>query len=121
MSNHNAQQTVTVRRELIGSRVIDVILIPFMRSRKVFFRAQGLRPRTRYFPYLGRRAIDDYVRSESTFTRFAERTDDTVNTFKNRTSHPDGSSTLTSDSNGELIGSFIVPDVDGLRFRAGQQ
>jgi len=121
MSNHNAQQTVTVRRELIGSRVIDVILIPFMRSRKVFFRAQGLRPRTRYFPYLGRRAIDDYARSESTFTRFAERTDDTVNTFKNRTSHPDGSSTLTSDSNGELIGSFIVPDVDGLRFRAGQQ
>ena len=121
MSNHNIQQTVTVRRELIGSRVIDVILIPFMRSRKVFFRAQGLRPRTRYFPYLGRRAIDDFTREESTFTRIAERSDDAVNTFRGSTSHPDGSTTLTSDSNGELIGSFIVPNTEALKFRAGAQ
>ena len=38
---------VSFRRQVIGTKVIDVQLIPFMRSRKVFFRAQGLRPRTR--------------------------------------------------------------------------
>ena len=67
---------VSTRRQVIGSRVIDVQLIPFMRSRKVFFRARGMRPRTRYFPYFGDKAIDDFARNETTFQRFATRTDD---------------------------------------------
>lgn len=112
---------VTFRRQTIGSRVIDVSLIPFMRSRKIFFRVQGLRPRTRYFPYFGRKAIDDYTRAENTFTRFGERTDDNNNIYTNRTSHPDGSTNLTSDSTGELVGSFIIPNNDSLKFRSGTQ
>ena len=121
LATQQIQDTVTIRRELVGTRVVDVRLIPFMRSRKIFFRAQGLRARTQYFPYLGRRAIDDYARGESTFTRFSERTDDAVNTFKGDLAHPEGSSNLVSDSSGQLIGSFVVPDRDGLRFRTGSQ
>ena len=112
---------VSFRRKVINSRVIDVSIIPFMRSRKVFFRAQGLRPRTRYFPYLGGRAIDDFTRAESTFTRFGTTNVDNSNLFFNRTSHPDGSSNLTSDSSGQLIGSFIVPNTATNKFRTGTQ
>ena len=112
---------VSFRRQVINSRVIDVSIIPFMRSRKVFFRAQGLHPRTRYFPYLGGRAIDDFTRAESTFTRFGTTNVDNSNLFLNRTSHPDGSSNLTSDSSGQLIGSFIVPNTATNKFRTGTQ
>ena len=112
---------VSFRRKVINSRVIDVSIIPFMRSRKVFFRAQGLRPRTRYFPYLGGRAIDDFTRAETSFLRFADRNEDNSNLFFNRTSHPSGSTNLTSDSAGELVGSFIVPNTPTNKFRTGTQ
>lgn len=112
---------VSTRRQVIGSRVIDVQLIPFMRSRKVFFRARGMRPRTRYFPYFGDKAIDDFARNETTFQRFATRTDDNSNLFFNSTAHPDGSSNLTSDSSGTVTGSFIVPNTATNKFRAGSQ
>lgn len=112
---------ITTRRQVIGSRIIDVQLIPFMRSRKVFFRARGMRPRTRYFPYFGRTAIDDFARNETSFERFATRTDDNSNLFFNSTSHPDGSTNLTSDSSGTVFGSFIVPNTPTNKFRAGAQ
>lgn len=112
---------VSFRRQVIGTRVIDVQLIPFMRSRKVFFKVQGLRPRTRYFPYFGRKAIDNFARTETTFQTMATRTDDGSNLFFGATSHPEGSSNLTSDSSGTLIGSFIVPNNDTTKFRAGLQ
>jgi hypothetical protein len=112
---------VSFRRKVINSRVIDVSIIPFMRSRKVFFRAQGLRPRTRYFPYLGGRAIDDFTRAETSFTRFADRNEDNSNLFFNSTTHPSGSTNLTSDSAGELVGSFIVPNTPTNKFRTGTQ
>ena len=112
---------VRVRKELVGTKVVDVTLIPFMRSRKIFFRAQGLRPNTRYFPYFGKKAIDDYARTESTFQRFATRSDDASNIYVGSTSHPDGSSNLTSDSEGQLIGSFIIPNTASLKFRSGGQ
>jgi len=112
---------ITTRRQVIGSRVIDVQLIPFMRSRKVFFRAQGLRPRTRYFPYFGKKSIDNFARNETSFTRFGTTNVDNSNLFFNSTAHPDGSTNLTSDSNGQLIGSFIVPNTASNKFRAGVQ
>lgn len=112
---------VSFRRKVIGTRVVDVSLIPFMRSRKVFFKAQGLRPRTRYFPYFGKKAIDDFTRAETTFQTFGSRQDDNSNVFSRATAHPDGSTNLTSDSTGELIGSFIIPGTDALKFRSGTQ
>ena len=121
MAHIVGHDTVTTRRQVIGTRVIDVQLIPFMRARKVFFRAQGLRPRTRYFPYLGRRAIDDYARAESTFTRFGTTNVDVGNLFFNATGHPEGSTNLTSDSSGQIIGSFVVPNTATNKYRAGSQ
>ena len=112
---------ITFRKQVIGSRVVDVQLIPFMRSKKVFFRAQGLRPRTRYFPYFGKKNIDSLTRQESTFTRYGKRSDDQSNVFTGLTTHPDGTSNLVSDSAGQLIGSFIVPNNDTQKFRTGQQ
>ena len=42
------------------------------------------------------------------------------NTLKGATTHPDGSSTLTTNGDGEITGSFIVPNNDNIKFRVGQ-
>ena len=112
---------VTTTRNVVGTRVIAVELIPFMRSRKVFFRAQGLRPRTRYFPYLGRRAIDSFAKGETSFTRFGTTNVEIGNLFFDATTHPEGTENLETDATGQLIGSFIVPNTASNKFRAGAQ
>ena len=108
-----------IRRERIGTKLVDVSFIPFMRGRKVFFKAQGLRPNTRYFPYFGKKAIDDFTREETTFQTFSVRQDDNSNVFSKATAHPDGSTNLISDANGVIIGSFVIPSSDTFKFRTG--
>jgi len=107
-----------VLRELIGERVLDISIIPFMRSIKVSFRAEGLRPNTRFFPLFDGVNISDYAREEA-FQRFSGTTQDIGNLYTNRTSHPDGSTDLISDDNGSISGSFIIPSNSTLKFRTG--
>lgn len=108
----------SVLRELIGERVLDISIIPFMRSIKVFFKADGLRPNTRFFPLFDGVNISDYAREE-TFQRFSSNVQDVGNTYTNVTSHPDGSTDLITDDNGSVSGSFIIPSNSNLKFRAG--
>ena len=42
---------------------------------------------------------------------------DSANTYEDFTSHPDGYTQLISDSSGELIGSFIIPNVGNKNFQ----
>ena len=91
-----------------------------MRARKVGFKVQGLRPNTRVFLLMDGTNISDYARSE-TFTRYGTNPVDEGNTLFGLTSHPDGTNTLTTNPNGEISGSFIVPNNDGLRFRVGDR
>ncbi|MDB4372679.1 DUF4815 domain-containing protein, partial [Mariniblastus sp.] len=44
--------------------------LPFMRTRKIFFKAQGLKPNTKHFPFFANKAVDSWVKSE-TFQRIA--------------------------------------------------
>ena len=109
------------RRELIGDRVVDVRLIPFMRSRIIFFKANGLRANTKHFMFLGTSNISDYAREESTFERFSTRSENVGgNVFSSNTSHPNGSTDLIADSNGEIVGSFLIPGSPSLQFRTGR-
>lgn len=110
-----------VIRELVGERVLDIQIIPFMRSIKVFFRAQGLRPNSQFFPFFGGTNISNYTRQEDSFYRFSITDGDVGNTYTNTTSHPSGSTNLISDDNGTINGSFIVPSNDSLKFRTGTQ
>ena len=109
------------RRETIGDRVVDTQFIPFMRSRKIFFRTQGLRRFTKHFLFFGGTDITNFARGETTFQRFATRDDNPGNIFTNATTHPDGATDLVSDSAGGLIGSFIIPSTSTTRFRTGTQ
>ena len=111
----------TVTRTLIGRRVVDISLLPFIRHRKVFFRATQLAPQRTHFLFFDGESMADYVRSD-TFERFGEGNglaSYTDGQYKANTSHPQGSSALKSDDNGTIEGSFFIPNNNTLRFDAG--
>lgn len=108
-------------QQLIGTRIADVEIIPFMRSRKVSFKVQGLRPNTKMFAFFGGKDVSNFVRQESTFVRFSDNPQEVGSEFINATQHPDGPTPLVTDSKGELVGSFFVPNNSSLKFRTGTQ
>ena len=104
--------------EVIDDRLVEVAIIPFARARKVYFKAQGLRPNSQYFAYFDGVAVADWVREEG-FDRYADvNTTDTGNIYNGATAHPDGATTLNSDSTGEITGSFWIP---AQTFRVGSR
>ena len=108
-----------VIRTFIGTRVIDIALIPFMRSKKIFFRAQGLKANSRMFAFFNGVDVSDWVRSEASFTRFSTLDSDFGSRYNKATTHPSGSSNLTTTDSGSLIGSFFIPNTDSIKFRTG--
>lgn len=115
----------TVRKE-VGDRTVSLTFLPFIRARKVFFHAEGLRPNTQYFAFFDGTPVANYVREES-FERFASSTNGGWkygDRYKLSAEHPEGKSTLTSDLNGNIAGSFFIPSGNNAtipRFKAGER
>lgn len=108
-----------VVRDKINEIILERKFIPYMRSIKVYFKAQGLSPNTQHFAYFGEEPVADWVRSETSFVDYSTTTTDFGSTLTKSTGHPDGSTTLVSNTQGEIIGSFVIPSIAALRFRAG--
>jgi len=111
-------KSAAIRKRYAG-RTVDLALIPFIRSRKVFFHAKGLKPNTRFTPFFDGMKVSEWCREESTFVRWSDRTDGWGNRYGwNIAAHPQGSSDLISDANGEIIGSYFIPSVRAVREKA---
>lgn len=114
-------------RSVVNGRIVDLALIPWMRSRKVYFHAKGLKPNTKFTPFFDGKDVSNWCREEPAFVRWADRTDDIGNQFRyfNLTQHPDGKSDLIADENGEVIGSFFIPnirpDYEIVKYRRGRK
>lgn len=106
--------------EVVGDREVSLTAIPFMRPRLIFFRAEGLRGNTQYFPFFDGIKVDDYVNTTVSFTNVAGQTY-TGNQYRGTTVHPSGSTTIVTDANGKVDGSFLLPNNDSLRFRSGEK
>jgi predicted RecA/RadA family phage recombinase len=107
---------------LINDRVIETVLLNFMRARKVFFKADGLRPNTRVFTFLDGENISSLTNGGSghnSFQNYSDTDSDFGNTLVDITEHPDGSSTLVTDGDGRVSGSFIVPNNSTTKIRTG--
>ena len=110
-----SEQTV---EEVIGQRVLQVALLPFIRSRIVSIKARGLRPNSNVFLFMDGKNMADFVREEA-FVRYSSTTVDYGNTLRGQTAHKDGSTALTSDISGAVDISFQIPNNSTFRFRAG--
>jgi hypothetical protein len=105
-------------RQVVDDRIVDVALVPFIRSRKIFFNAVGLRPNTKIIPYFDQVDVSSWCRSE-TFKRINSNRTEYGNTQSNATAHPNGSSALYTDDEGRVSGSFFIPNTSLIRFRSG--
>lgn len=105
-------------RSVINGRVVDLAFIPWMRSRKVFFHAKGLKPNTKFTPFFDGVNVSSWCREESSFVQWSDRTDDIGDQFRssNIVQHPDGSGDLISNADGEIIGSFFIPNIRPLYY-----
>ena len=119
-----ATVTTTRVRTLLGQRVVDIDLVPFVRSRRVFFRASQLAPNRQHFMFFNGVNIGDYIKKE-TYRTFGE-----VNApdnflggeYAGSTSHPNTPSApgdFTTDAFGNIEGSFFIPNNNELKFESG--
>ena len=108
-----------VIRTVIGTKSVDLALIPFMRSKKVFFRAQGMKPNSRVFAFFNGTPVADWVRPETTFSRYGDLSEDFGNLYNKASGHPNTAANLTTTDSGSIIGSFFIPNTDSLKFRTG--
>ena len=99
-----------------SNKVVEVNFVPFMRSRKIYFKGELLKPNTRVYPFFNDTDVSTFCKAES-FVEFTSRTN--VTTYEGQYTHPDGSSTLTTDSTGKIEGSFVIPRNDILKFKTG--
>jgi len=115
-----SEQTI---REVIDQKVVDVALIPFMRSIKMAFRVQGLKPNTRHYPFFDGTSVADWVDGTASFSRIGASNVAVGRQHNRATNHPDTSSAadrvLTSDAAGKIEGTFFVPNTNAIRFRTG--
>lgn len=110
--------TSDIESKTIGNYVVETNFIPFMRSRKIYFDAQLLKPSTKVYAFFNGVNVTDYCKQESSFVEFSDRTG--VKTYEGTTSHPDsGSGTLETNASGRVIGSFVIPRNEALKFKTG--
>jgi hypothetical protein len=119
----------------LGESVVDTSIIPFIRSRIVYFHATGLKASTRVYPFFEDRDISAYTNQilNNDSTKFIIPTtvnDNTTRRFdgilSNQLPSPESGysaygATLTTDTSGELYGSFIIPNNSSIRFRTGDR
>src|SRR5210317_1745176 len=74
-----------VVRNSIGDRIVNVAFVPFIRSRTITFSATRMKPNTRVYPFFVNIDISSYVTDSG------------------------GGSTLETDNNGALSGTFVIP------------
>ena len=91
-------------RARVNGKMIDVALIPWIRSRKIYFHAKGLKPNSKFTPFFDGKNVSAWCREEPAFVNFSDRTDDVGNQYitDRYSAHPDGSSDLIADENGEI-------------------
>jgi hypothetical protein len=86
-----------------GDRVIDVSVVPFMRSKTVQIFASGMKPNTRLYATFDGEPVSAYVTpTNSSYVATAAR-----------------GGALVSDNNGIVYGLFLIPNNSSLKFRTG--
>ena len=112
-------------RQSQGTRIVETNIIPFMRPRTVYFRAEQLKPNSRFYPFFDGIDVSDYCVSVAPdygpdgFIEWTKQEAVRHNYYYNRRSaSPNGP--LITDAGGKLFGKFQIPNnAAGMRFKVG--
>ena len=113
-SRSGVQTTIAVETSRVeqGDRVVEVNFVPYMRSRLVHFTATRMKPDTTVYAFFDGTSVASYVsETQPGFTPLVG-----INSV---VAHPDGAGALTTDANGAVSGSFLVPNNSTTQFTAG--
>lgn len=121
LNNNNVNQNTGAITSTSETRVVSVTLIPFIRSRKVYFFARGLLKSTDHTPYFNGVDVSSWCREETFVQISSSTTQDSTTANSTATAHPEGSTALVSNSAGEIEGSFYIPNTNAIRFRTGSR
>ena len=106
-------QTITSRFSA-GDRVVEVNFVPFMRTRLVEFSATRMKPGMTVYAFFDGVSVADYVREGSySYSPLVG-----INSV---TAHPGGAGALTTDANGAVSGTFLIPNNSSLNFATGEK
>ena len=105
---------VITSKVTVGDRIVEVNFVPFMRTRLVAFDAKRLKPGVQVYAFFDDISVANYV--STTATSYVPLVG--VNTV---TVHPAGATTLTTDVNGAVSGTFLVPNNAALNFKTGDK
>ena len=103
----------------LGDKVVEVNFVPFIRSRKIYFKATRLKPNTKVYAFFDGVDMSNFVREEGSFVDYSSSTN--ASNYLNASVHPDGISELITNTDGEVIGSFVIPNTEVLKFKTGQR
>lgn len=114
--------TLTFTDQKSTSTSVTTSIIPFIRSRKVHFKATLLKPNTQVYAFFDNVNISNFAKQEgSDIVKFGANTNP-IQLYTNLSAHPDNASAiLTSDLNGTLIGNFIIPNNSTTVFKTGNR
>ena len=113
-SRSGVQSTIAVETSRVnqGDRVVEVNFVPYMRSRLVHFSATRMKPSTTVYAFFDGTAVANFVNeAQPGHTPLVG-----INTV---TAHPSGAGALTTDANGAVSGSFLIPNNASTNFTAG--
>lgn len=116
----NLKSTLEIKniKKNLGDRIVDTNFIPYIRSRKVYFKAEMLKPNTKMYAFFDDEDVTSFA-TKATFVPY--RDTDEVEDFINQDDPiPVGEKVdLVTDANGVLEGYFIIPNYDVLKFKTG--
>ena len=111
-------------REVIGDDLLNITFVPFIRSRKVYFRGRMLKPNTTFNLFFDDVNITSYAK-EATFEQFGGGVAGVGGTdvarYEGLTTGFGADGSITTDSAGDVDGWFVIPNNDVLRFRTGSR
>ena len=113
-SGINQSIDVITSRFSVGDRILDVNFIPFMRTRLVAFEAKRMKPGVQVYAFFDDISVANYV--STTASSYVPLVG--VNTVA---VHPAGATTLTTDANGAVSGTLLIPNNAALNFATGEK
>lgn len=109
-------------RNVVNEKVVDTSIVPFIRSRRVYFQGKMFRPNTKLYVYFDDVDISSYA-TKAAFQEFKSSTD--VQSFLNKEPNQifSGSSRqeIITDDNGNIEGYFVIPNNAAHKFRTGER
>lgn len=134
----SGRTTTTVTNKIVSEEIVTTVMnnvvlyetsIQYMRNKFVFFKASGLRPNTRYFPFFDAKDVSDWVQAGSGKFQYLSSLSassdylDPGTKYANSTNYPNAlggpTAEIYSDENGVVEGIFFVPNRNDINFLTG--